>query len=112
MSCTAFSDLLVVLDDTKTLRYQIKRDGVVVDITGWTFEFGVKENPGDAAFVIGPVAGTIDDAANGKFSFEVLFDTLLELGVYEINYSSSSGIKETLTPGNGVEIRIVEKILV
>lgn len=109
MSCTAFSDLLVVLDDTRTLPYQVKKDGAVVDITGWTFAFEVKDVPGGTT-IIGPVAGTIDDVANGKFSFEVLFDTLLDTGVYEIT-RTVGGKKRALTPGNGVKIEIVEKIV-
>lgn len=110
MSRTAFSELLKVLDDQQTLPYQVTRDGGAVDITGWAFSFAVKELPEDVGYIIDPVAGDIDDAAEGEFSFDVLFDTLVESGVYEIT-ATVGGKKTTLTPGNGVKIQIVESII-
>lgn len=110
MSCTAFSELLVVLDNVLTLPYQITKDGVVVDISGWVFTFSAKELPEDAAEILGPITGDIDVAASGKFSFQITFDTLFT-GVYEILAVDNGGNTIALTPGNGVKIQVVEKIV-
>ena len=109
MSCIAFSSLLVVLDDVRTLSYKVQQDGVAVDITGWTFAFEVRDVPGGTV-LLGPVAGAIDVAAEGEFSFEVTFSALIDIGVYEIT-RTVGGNKQALTPGNGVKIEVVDKIV-
>lgn len=73
--------------DSRTKQYQIKQDGVAVDITGDTLIFYLKK-PGDDEFT--PIEkdiddqGWFDDAANGIF--HIIIDTatyLMEPGLYE-----------------------------
>ncbi|KKL24310.1 hypothetical protein LCGC14_2416630, partial [marine sediment metagenome] len=59
----------IVRKDTATLSFQVKEDGVALDITGLTFKLAVKEGMADTAYKVGPLDGTIDDAATGRFSF-------------------------------------------
>jgi len=103
----------IVKGETVTKRYQVKENSVAKDITGMTFKFAVKEKYTDATYLINPITGTIDDAANGKFSFEIgppNTDTVLQ-GVFEITMTDGSGKKTVLTPAKGVAFRIVENII-
>ena len=100
--------------DTVTLKYQIKEDGVAKDITGMAFKFAVKERLSDATFKIATVDGTTDDAANGKFSFELIAtetDQAAFAGLYEISMYDSGGAKTTLTPVGGLPFRLVEDMM-
>jgi hypothetical protein len=108
----SFNVLKIPKGDTAELRYQLKEDGAAKDITGMTFKFSVKENLSDAAHKIGPVAGTIDDAALGKFSFE-LTPTETNQATFKGLYSVAmfdGAARTTLTPAGGVEFRLVEDI--
>ncbi len=100
--------------DNVTLSYQLKEDGVAKDITGMTFKLAVKEGITDASYKVDPVTGTIDDAATGKFSFElteVETDQSPFAGQMEIAMYNGSGDKTTLSAAGGVEFRLVEDIV-
>ena len=104
----------VVRGDTVTLKYQLREDNVAKDITGMTFKLAVKEKLTDSGHKISPVDGTIDDAANGKFSF-VLTSTETDQtpfrGLMEIAMYDGSGDKTTLTPAGGLPFRLVEDVI-
>ncbi len=105
--------ITITRGDTVTLKYQLKEDGVALDITVMSFKLAVKERISDTAFKIAAVDGTIDDAATGKFSFALTntetdqapFKGLVEIAMYD-----GSGNKTTLTEPGGVVFRIVEDI--
>ena len=100
--------------DTVTLSYQLKEDGLEKDITGMTFKLAVKEGITDASYKINPVSGTIDDAATGKFSFELTeseTDQSPFAGVMEIAMYDASSNKTTLTGAGGIAFRLVEDIV-
>jgi hypothetical protein len=104
----------VVRGDSVTLKYQLKEDDVAKDITGMTFKFAVKENITDTTQKIGPVDGTIDDAAGGRFSFELtaaMTDQAPFAGRAEIAMYDSQSRKITLSPPAGLEFRLVEDII-
>lgn len=110
----SFSPLRIIRGDARTLRYQLREDGSSRDITGMSFRFGVKERHTDAAYRIGPVEGTVDDAPEGKFSF-ALDSTHTDLdpfrGVYAVAMYDGGGNRTTLTPAGGVEFRVIEDII-
>ena len=104
----------VTKGDKATLRYQLREDGAAKDITGMSFKLAVKEKLTDSGHKISPVDGTIDDAANGKFSF-VLTSTETDQspfrGLMEIAMYDGSGDKTTLTPAGGLPFRLVEDVI-
>ena len=104
----------VTKGDKATLRYQLREDGAGKDITGMGFKLAVKEKLTDSGHKISPVDGTIDDAANGKFSF-VLTSTETDQapfrGLMEIAMYDGSGDKTTLTPAGGLPFRLVEDVI-
>ena len=106
--------MTITRGDTITLSYQLKEDGVAMDITGMSFKLAVKEGMTDTAYKIDPVDGTIDDAALGKFSF-ALTDTETDqspfAGVMELAMYDASSNKTTLTAAGGVVFRLVEDIV-
>jgi hypothetical protein len=110
----SLSTITITKADTVTLSFQLFEDDVVKDITGFTFKFAVKEKVDDTAYKIDPVDGTIDDAANGKFSFD-LTDVETDQdpfeGRYEISMFDGSGNKLTLSGARGVEFLLVEDII-
>jgi len=105
--------LVLVTGDTVTLQYQLvsAETGFPIDITGNTFIFAAKLNPSEATFIIDPIAGSIDDAASGKFSFEVLVPDDPDDGVYEIEMTVPGPKITTLTPGGGLPISISQEII-
>lgn len=107
----SFEKLVFVTGDTVTLQYQLTSDSFPVDITGNTFKFAAKLKPSDAAFIIDPVAGVIDDAADGKFSFEIAVPATDNDGVYEVEMTIPGPKKITLTPGGGVPVSIALEVI-
>jgi hypothetical protein len=57
----------------RNLRITVKKDGAVVDITGWTIYFAVKRKPNDtdANAIISKVVTSHEDAANGVSVIEI-----------------------------------------
>ncbi len=104
--------LKIVKGDTVTLKYQLTGNGQPKDITGMGFKFTAREKKEDAAAVIGPVAGVVDDAVNGKFSITLsAADTgAVFTGVYEVSMFDPSGARTTLTPAGGSQILVIEDI--
>ena len=98
------------IDDTKTLRFRLfEADKVTpVNITGLTFKFFARNKAGDAAYTIDPVTGTITDAAEGRFEFDVLMPSTKSGSVYWIT-REAAGEVDTFGPAEGTEIRILEK---
>lgn len=109
----SFIPLNLVTGDTVSLQYQIISGdtGLPVDITGNTFKFAGKNKPSDTAFIIDPVIGVIDDAVNGKFSFEISVPATANEGVYEVEMQDSGGKALTLTPGGGVRLTISLEVI-
>ena len=98
------------VDDTKTLRFQLREADKItpVDITGLVFKFFARDKAGDVAYTISPVTGTITDAANGQFEFEVAMPSTASNSVYWIT-REAGGEVDTFQPAEGTEIRILEK---
>lgn len=103
----------IVKGDTVTKRYQLQKDGVAQPITGMTFKFAVKAKYTDTTYLINPITATIDDAANGKFSFVIGppdTDTVMT-GVFEITMTDGAGKRTTLTPKGGFPFEISENLI-
>ena len=98
------------IDDTKTLSFQLRAADKVtpVDITGLTFKFFARDKAGDATYTIDPVTGTITDAANGRFEFDISMPSTASNSLYWIT-RESGGEVDTFGPAEGTEIRILEK---
>ncbi len=99
------------VDDTKTLKFQLREADKVtpVDITGLVFTFFARDKAGDAVYTIDPVTGTITDAANGQFEFDVAMpSTASPSSLYWIT-REAGGETDTFQPAEGTEIRILEK---
>lgn len=98
------------VDDTKTLRFQLRDADKItpVDITGLVFKFFARDKAGDAAYTISPVTGTITNAANGQFEFEVAMPSTDSKSLYWVT-REAGGETDTFQPAEGTEIRILEK---
>lgn len=98
------------VDDTKTLKFQLREADKItpVDITGLVFKFFARDKAGDTAYTISPVTGTITDAANGRFEFEVAMPSDPSNSLYWVT-RESGGETDTFKPAEGTEIRILEK---
>lgn len=104
----------VIKGDTVTLSYQLKEDGSPKDISGMSFKLAVKENLTDPACRIGPLTGTVQEAASGKFSFALTAtetDQTPFSGVYEIAMYDGSGNRLVVTPPRGVPFSLLEDII-
>ena len=99
------------VDDSKTLKYQLREADKItpVDITALTFSFFARAEAGAAAYTIGPVAGTITDAANGRFKFAVDMPADATNSLYWITREDGGGNVDTFGPAEGTEIRILDK---
>lgn len=95
---------------TTRLEYQWKdSDGDPVNIAGLTFAFKAVENTGDSPAAIPDVAGTISDAANGRWYFDILPTSTFK-GKYEI-WSVDGASKITpLSRAGGAKIEVVARL--
>ena len=109
----SFSKLNFVTGDVVNLPYQLvsKDTGFPINITGNTFRFAAKLKPSESTYIIDPVDGTIDDAAAGKFSFDITLPDDPDDGVYEVEMLVAGVDPLTLTPGGGVAITISQEII-
>jgi len=99
------------VNETVTLRYQVKEEGVAKDITGMTFTFAAKERPADAAYRISPLSGTIDDAQDGRFSITLTVPPIAFAGFYSIVMEDALGKRTVLTRRGGTDIKVLESLL-
>ncbi|MCK5548299.1 MAG: hypothetical protein KAI64_04745 [Thermoplasmata archaeon] len=106
----SFSIQQFVINDTVTLRYQIKENGLPKNITGLEFKYGARVLPSSVNYKIGPIDAIITDAENGFFEFTILLPSEPFNGVYEITMFAGI-IETTLTPPGGVEITVVQDII-
>ena len=99
------------VDDTKTLRFQLREADEItpVNISGLTFTFFARDKAGDSTYKISPVTGTITDAANGQFEFDVIMPSDPFNGKYWITRDDGLGNVDTFIPAEGTEIRIKDK---
>lgn len=105
-------ELEIVRSDTVVLSYQVSEDGTPKDITGLVFKFAAHVEH-DASPRIGPITGTIDNAANGKFSIELTAtdtDVAPFSGIYEVAMFDGTD-KTTLTRPGGAPFRLYEDII-
>jgi hypothetical protein len=92
----------LVVSTTTRLQYQwLDVDGDPVNITALNFKFKAVKNAGEASPAIPEVSGTIVDAPNGRFYFDVLPTTVFK-GRYEI--WATDGVITTLTMAGGARI--------
>ena len=98
-------------NETASLRYQLIDNGEPRDITGMTFMFAAKERNTDLAYRISPVSGSIDDAVNGKFSFEISMPSTQFAGVYSVVMTDAGGRRTVLTERGGTVIRVHESLV-
>lgn len=105
--------LLFEAGETVKLEYQIKDSvtGHAVDITGMSFKFAAKKKHTMDDYRIVPVDGTIDDAVEGKFSFEVLMPSTPFSGVYSVVMEDGDGKRTVLTQRGGAAISVIESLV-
>ena len=103
--------LIFETNETATLRYQLIENGEPRDITGMTFIFAAKKKNTDQAYMIAPVIGIIDDAINGKFSFEADIPSSQFAGVYSVTMTDAGGRRTVLTERGGTVIRVYESLV-
>jgi len=106
-------DLIIYKKSTKTYEIQFKKDGGVVDITGWTIYFTVKESMEDidASAKIAKIVTTFANAEGGIALIELTStDTDITAGNYwySIDYRDSDDNEDTLLTG---KIKIKEPVL-
>jgi hypothetical protein len=97
--------------DEKTLNFQLREaDGVTpVDITGLTFTFFARDEPGAPTYTIAPVTGIITDAVNGKFQFDVTMPSAETKSFYWIERENGAARVDTFPPAEGTPINILKK---
>lgn len=99
----------LTVDTTTRLEYQwLDSDGDPVDITDMVFKFKAVENTGDSPAAIAEVTGSIQDAVNGRWYFDILPTTIFK-GKYEI-WSVDGGTITTLTRAGGAKIEVVARL--
>jgi hypothetical protein len=94
----------LTVNTTTRLEYQwLDTDGDPVNISGLTFKFKAVQNAGETSPAIPEVTGTISDAVNGRWYFDILPTTVFK-GRYEI-WSVDGASKITpLTMAGGARI--------
>jgi hypothetical protein len=109
----SLSALTLIKGETAPLRFQLTEAGAPKDITGMSFTLGVKLHPEDAAYAIGPLEGSIEDAASGIVSVPNPAASAASAvsGVYELVMFDGVGGRATITPPLGIQIRVAENIV-
>lgn len=97
--------------ESATLRYQIMEDEQPKSITGMTFTFAAKIRHDHTVYAIDPVIGTIDDAADGEFSFDLTMPAVAFSGLYSIVMEDSTGKCSVLGSRPGDPIRVLESLI-
>lgn len=94
-----------------TLSYELREGGSPRDITGMSFTFASKLRHTDAAYVIAPLSGQIDDATGGRFHFEITMPSAPFAGVYSVVMSDGTGNRTVLSTPGGDPIRVLESLV-
>lgn len=100
------------VDDTKTLRFQLREADKVtpVDITDLIFRFFARDEAGDTAYTISPVTATITNAANGQFEFQdIAMPSDPTNSLYWVEREDGLGNVDTFKPAEGTDILILDK---
>ena len=97
--------------ETVTLSYHVMQDGSAKDITGMSFTFGAKLKHTDTLYEIDPVAGSIDSAAEGKFSFSVTMPDSPFAGLYAVVMTDGVGNRTVLSSRGGDAIKALESLI-
>lgn len=98
--------LVFETSESATLRYQLNEIDAPKDITGMTFRFAAKVHHTDATYAIEPVVGVVDDAAGGKFSFELTMPPTPFAGLYSVVMEDGEGNRTVLGHRPGDVIRV------
>ena len=94
----------LTIDVTTRLEYQwLDIDGDAVNVTGLTFKFKAVKNAKESSPAIAEVTGTIQDAVNGRWYFDILPTTVFK-GRYEIWAVDGASKITPLTMAGGARI--------
>lgn len=99
--------------DTKPIPFRRRTaSGGVFDITGYSYVFHVdtRQNPSDASTIVFSVIGTLDDPANGLFSFPMTTtesDQTPGVFYYRVVETDPTAAEETIAAG---EWKLLEDI--
>ena len=105
--------LLIYKKSTKTYEIQFKKDGGVVDITGWTIYFTAKESMEDLD-TSAKIKKTVTTFANAEGGIALIELTTTDTDItagnywYRIDYRDSDDNEDTLLTG---KIKIIEPVL-
>lgn len=102
--------LVLAINSTTRLQYQWNdADGNPIDISGSTFKFKSVQNAGEASPAIEEITGTINNAENGLWYFDVL-PTIAFKGRYEIWAVDGASKITVLTRAGGAKIEAVSRL--
>ena len=116
---SSFNPISMEKGEKKIIAYQIKEDDVAIDVSAYTFTFGVKRDLYDTTYAFATVAGVIsadDDGVDSIVTFTIPKDStkalaVIESGRYSVGMYDIAGNKAALTPPGGVSFRLTEDIL-
>ena len=116
---SSFNPISMEKGEKKVIAYQIKENGVAIDVSAYTFTFGVKRDLYDTVYAFATVAGVIsadDDGVDSIVTFTIPKDStkalaVIESGRYSVGMYDGVGNKVALTPPGGVSFRLTEDIL-
>lgn len=116
---SSFNPISMEKGEKKVIAYQIKEDDVAIDVSAYTFTFGVKRDLYDTTYAFATVAGVVSADSDGVLSivtFTIPKDStkalaVIESGRYSVGMYDIAGNKAALTPPGGVSFRLTEDIL-
>ena len=119
MVSSSFRPISMEKGEKKVLVYEIKENNVAIDVSAYTFQFGVKRDLYDTTYAFAAIAGAVTANADGVMSIVTFIIpaastkalTVIESGRYSVGMYDGTGNKAALTPPGGVEFRLTEDIL-
>jgi hypothetical protein len=116
---SSFRPISMEKGEKKVLVYEIKENDVAIDVSAYTFQFGVKRDLYDTTYAFEAVAGVVTANADGVMSVVTFIIpaastkalAVIESGRYSVGMYDGTGNKAALTPPGGVEFRLTEDIL-
>lgn len=116
---SSFNPITMEKGEKKVIVYQIKENDVAIDVSAYTFTFGVKRDLYDTVYAFAAVAGVISADDDGVLSIVTFIIpaastkalAVIESGRYSVGIFDGSGNKVALTPPGGVSFRLTEDIL-